>query len=189
MSVIIEGIQSRVKYLGTFDLKEFYRAVREELIDRGYINSESYKYMEPYYSEKVSSDPKEAKTIWFWWRAKKDESSYFQKRMDIDFHLRFLKDVEVMVDNEKKRVQQGEIEVLFHTYLMLDPNDKWEKHWFLSRVHPLFYRRLWRKRREERKNSVIGDCYRVQAIIKNYFEIKSFIARGEAFVPAYGYKR
>lgn len=191
MSVKIPGVKTRVKFFGMFDFKELYRDVRDKLTDIGYLKDDDYKYVEKYYSEKESSDPREAKTIWLWWRSKKREqdSPYYEQHINMDFHLRYLKDMEIMVGNEKKRVQKGEIEVLFDSYLLLDPEDKWEKHWFLKTVHPLFYRRIWRKRREDRKNSTITDCMKIQAMIKEFFEISHFMPlKGESFYPIYGYK-
>lgn len=192
MSVRIHGVKTRVKFFGIFDFKELYRAVRDRLTDIGYLKGDDYKYVEKYYSEKVSSDAKEAKTIWIWWRTHKTEegSPYYEQHIDIDFHLRYITDMEVMVDNEKKKVQKGEIDVMIEAYLILDPGDKWENHWFLKTVHPLFYKRIWRKRREDRKNSTMTDAYKVQAMIKEFFEISHFMPlKGESFYPTYGYKK
>src|SRR3989344_3148257 len=108
---LVKGLRTRVKYYGIFDFKQLYRDIKEKLVDIGYMKSKdgAKNMMETYYSEKRSSDPREAKTIWIWWRTKKSEeaSPFYEQRMNLDFHLRFVKDVEVMVDNEKKRAQQG----------------------------------------------------------------------------------
>lgn len=192
MSVKIDALKTRVKYYGMFDFKQLYRDVRDKLTDLGYVKGDDYKYIEKYYYEKESSDPREGKTIWIWWRtSKKEESStYYEQHIDLDFHLRFVKEMEIMVDNEKKRVWQAEIEVLLESYLLLDPKGEWDNHWFLKTVHPLFYKRIWRKRREDRKNSTMTDCYKVQAMVKETFEISHFMPlKAEPFFPKYGYKK
>ncbi|MFO8016742.1 MAG: hypothetical protein R6U32_06560 [Candidatus Woesearchaeota archaeon] len=192
MSVPIHGIKTRVKFFGVFDFKQLYRDVRDKLTDLGYLKDDDFKFVETYYSEKESSDPKEAKTVWIWWRSSKGEegSPYYTQHIDIDFHLRYMRDMEVMVENEKKKVQKAEIEVLFDAYLILDPENKWENNWFLKTVHPLFYKRIWRKQREDRKNSTIADCMKVQSFIKQTLEMSHFMPmRGESFFQPYGYQK
>lgn len=192
MSVTIHAIKTRVKFYGMFDFKQMYRDVRDKLADKGYISGDKYKWMETYYSEKESSDLREAKTIWLWWRTFKTEedSPYYEQHMDMEFHLRYLRDVEIMVENEKRKVQKGEIEVLFNAYVLLDPKDQWENHWFLKTVHPLFYKRIWRKRREAVKNSTTSDALAIQAFVKKIFEMSSFVGfTGEEFYRPYGYKK
>ena len=102
MPIIIQALKTRVKYYGVFDFKQIYRDVRDKITDLGYMKGDDYKYIEPYYSEKESSDPREAKTIWIWWRTKKTEegSTYYEQHINLDFHLRFVKEMEIMVDNE-----------------------------------------------------------------------------------------
>ncbi|MCX8146901.1 MAG: hypothetical protein N3D84_00325 [Candidatus Woesearchaeota archaeon] len=194
MVIKVEGITTKVKYYGIFDLKELYRMVRDKLVDEGYISEEKAKdnMMENYYSEKRSSDPREAKTIWIWWRTKKKEegSPFYEQRIDVDFHLRYIKDVEVLVDGDKKRVLQGEVEVKLIGDLYIDPDDKWKNHWLLSSFLDFMVRRIWRKQRESRKNSVISDVMKIQAMVKEFFEIKHFMPLKpvEPFYPLYGYK-
>jgi hypothetical protein len=194
MVIKIEGLKTRVKYYGIFDFKQLYRDIKEKLGDVGYLSplEGAKNMMETYYSEKRSSDPREAKTIWIWWRTGKEEegSPFYRQEINLDFHLRFLKDVEVMVDNEKKRAQQGEIEVWIDGNLYLDPKNEWADHWLMQHFVGFFARRVWRKQRESRKNSVIADVNKVQGFIKDSFEIKNFMPlRGQSFYDLYGYKK
>src|SRR3989344_9290776 len=160
MSIHFDGIKTRVKYLGTFDFKQFYRDVRDQLQDKGYINEDNWKYLEPYYSEKRSGDPREANTIWIWWRSEKREEGipFYKRHIDMDFHLRFVREAEVMVNGQKKRVHKAEIEIMFEGWLELDVGDRWKNHWLLKSFLDTYIRRIWRKRREAEKWSTIGDC-------------------------------
>ncbi|MCX6706775.1 MAG: hypothetical protein NT001_01395 [Candidatus Woesearchaeota archaeon] len=194
MVIEIKGLRTRVKYYGIFDFKQLYRDIKEKLVDISYMKSKdgAKNMMETYYSEKRSSDPREAKTIWIWWRTKKREegSPFYEQRINLDFHLRFVKDVEVMVDNEKKRAQQGEIEVWIDGNLFMDPDDAWKKHWLMQHFVGFFARRIWRKQRESRKNSTITDVSKIQGFIKDSLEIKNFMPlRGQSFYDLYGYKK
>lgn len=176
--------------MGVFDFKQFYRDIRDQIEDKGYFKEDNWKYAEPYYSEKRSSDPREAKTIWIWWRTEKKEGNpFYLRHIDLEFHLRFVKDVEVMVEGEKKNVQRGEVEVVFNAWLEIDPKDEWKNHWFLKSFLDLFVRRIWRKRREAEKWGTIGDCMYIQTMVKDYFEIHKFIGPPkESFYSTYGYK-
>ncbi|HLC99161.1 MAG TPA: hypothetical protein VJC00_04095 [Candidatus Nanoarchaeia archaeon] len=189
----VPGLKTRVKYYGIFDFKQIYRDIKEKLIDLGYMDSVagSRNMMETYYSEKRSSDPREAKTMWLWWRTKKREegSPFYEQQMGLDFHLRYVKDVEVMFEGEKKRAQQGEIEVWVKGDLMIDPDDEWKNHWFLKHFLSIMVRRIWRKQRESRKNSTITDTLKLQAFVKESFEVLHFMPlKGESFYDSMGYK-
>ena len=189
----VEGLKTRVKYFGIFDFKQIYRDLKEKLTDLGYLNSHegSKNMMETYYSEKRSSDPREAKTIWIWWRTEKWEegSPFYKQTLNLDFHLRYIKDVEVMIEGEKKRAQQGEIEVWVKGDLIIDPNNEWQNHWLLKHFLGLMVRRIWRKQREIKKNSTITDTHKMQAFIKETLEITHFMPlKGESFYDSMGYK-
>jgi len=192
MPVTIEGIKTRVKFSGVFDFRDLYRMVRDYLQDKGYVQGDSWKYMENYYSEKHSSNPKEGNTVWIWWRTfkKGDEgSTFYTQHIDIDFHARFLKDTEMVIDGEKRRLQKGELEILFSAYLNVDPDNKWSSHWLLKGFLDMYIRRIWRKRREAVKWTTIGDCMFMQSAVKDYFNIKKYYgAQKEMFYPQFGYK-
>ncbi len=193
MAITVKGLKTRVKYFGIFDFKQIYRDFKEKLTDLGYMDSYSgsKNMMETYYSEKRSSDPREAKTIWIWWRTEKweEQSTFYKQVLNLDFHLRYIKDVEVMVEGEKKRAQQGEIEAWVTGDLIIDPNDEWKNHWLLKHFLGLMVKRIWRKQREIKKNSSITDALKMQAFIKETFEITHFMPlKGESFYDSMGYK-
>lgn len=193
MSIKIKGLKTRMKYSGIFDFKQIYRDIKEKLTDLGYMDSKAgaKNMMETYYSEKRSSDPREAKTMWLWWRTEKSEenSPFYVQKMGMDFHLRYIKDVEVMLDGEKKRAQQGEIEIWVDCNLIIDPDDQWKNHWLMSYFLDFMVRRIWRKQRESRKNSCVADALKMQAFCKESFEILHFMPlKGESFYDSMGYK-
>ena len=50
-------------------------------------------------------------------------------------------------------------------------------------------RRIWRKQRESRKNSTITDTLKLQAFVKESFEVLHFMPlKGESFYDSMGYK-
>ncbi|MBI1970256.1 hypothetical protein HYS47_00765 [Candidatus Woesearchaeota archaeon] len=187
--IIIDGLNTNVKFKGVFDFTELYRQTRDRLVDKGYGSKPSWKYMEKLYQEKRTTDPREGKSGWIWWRTKKTEegSTFYTLHIDLDFHFRYFRDIEVMQEGKKLRVQKGEVEVVLNGYMLLDPEDKWKKHWFLKHVLELFYKRIWRKRRDMIRNTVISDTYKIQNHIKEFFDLKQFAPPQEVgFYPRGG---
>jgi len=185
MAVEFEALKTKVKYVGVFDLKDIYRNTRDLIQDKGYVSGESFKFMETYYQERINPDPRRGKEMWIWWRTSKTEqgSSYYRAHCDLDFHMRYIQDIEVMERGKKIRAQKGEVEIELHGYIVVDPDNKWEDHWFLKQIHPLFYQRIWAKRREAEVNSVRSDVYKFQQYIKDYLGMKQFGAAAFPFYP------
>ncbi|MBI2146917.1 hypothetical protein HYU19_00390 [Candidatus Woesearchaeota archaeon] len=189
VGIVVEALETNVKFKGVFDFTELYRQTRDRLVDKGYGAGGKWKFMEKLYQERHSTNQREGKSGWIWWRLSKQEegSSYYTMHMDLDFHFRYFRDIEVMHEGKKLRVEKGEIEVVLHGYLVLDPGGEWEKHWFLKNVHELFYKRIWRKRRDSLKHTVIGDVYKIQNHLKEFFDLKQFAPPQElGFYPRGG---
>jgi len=159
--------------------------MQEVVKDKGYATGATFKFMEKHYMERVYSDPRKGKETWIWWRTSKTEegSTYYVLHIDLDYHFRFVQDIEVMQQGKKVKTQKGEVEIILDGWLELDPGDEWENHWFLKHVHELFYTRIWSKRREAIINSLRGDVYKMQALLKQMFEMKEFTPTKPGFYP------
>lgn len=186
----VESHHTKVKYKGVFDLRSLYRNCRDVLKDKGYVDDQSHKYMETLYQEKISPNPKEGKAMWMWWRTgKKGEgSTYYTQHIDLTWHMRYLKEVEIMEDNRKITVDAGEVEIEIDAYLKLDPEGKWRKHWLLGQVHTVYYKRMWRKQREAINATVKGDAETIANFLKGTLELKRFKPQRAEFYPPRGYK-
>ena len=105
----------------------------------------------------------------------------------MDIRGRFLKDIELMVDGQKTKAQKGEFELTIRGDLLLDPYDFWKNHWFLKHFFEFFYKRIWKKQREAKKNAVTGDVYQLSNYLKDVFGVMhSKEQRGEIFYPKKG---
>ncbi len=185
-----EAHHTKVKYRGVFDLKDLYRNCTDVLKDKGFVDNKSYRYMETLYQEKISANPREGKAMWIWWRTDKsgDGSPYYTQHIDLTFHMRYLKEIEIMEQNRKIKVDSGEVEVEIEAYLCLDPEGKWEKHWLLSHVHETYYKRMWRKQRESILATIKSDAETVANFLKGALELKRFVPERPGFYPPRGYK-
>ncbi len=190
MPVPVEALTTGVKYVGIFDLKDFYRAFLDILRDKGYLKRDTFYFCEKLYFEKHTQNPQEGDSGWIWWRTYKMEegTKYIQKCMDIDIHTRFIKRIEMMEAGRKIRPWKGEVEINFHAYVVLDPEGKWDKHPILKHVHKLYHTRIFGKRKDVNKVSVRNDCYWIQRFVKDFFELHQFAPSPELFYRPYGYK-
>jgi len=188
-----EAWKTKVKYMGVFSMRGLYKELMEYLKDLDYTDEDRYKYFETYYYEKRSSDPKEATSMWIWIRTDKNElidsSNFFRYHMNIHYHVRFMKDIEVMSGGEKLKVQQGEVEVIIHPYIEIDWKGMWQSHWLLKHLLDFYVERLWWKSFQEKKHRVKDDAKEVQRRVKDYFEMQSNLPlEAAAFTPSHGYR-
>ncbi len=190
MPVRVDCLKTSVKYVGIFDLKDFYRAFMDILRDKGYMKRDNFYFCEKLYFEKHSQNPQEGDSGWIWWRTYKlqEGTKYIMQCMDIDIHTRFIKRIEMMEAGRKIKPWKGEVEINFDAYLNLDPEDKWKNHPLLSHVHKLYYNRIFGKRKDAWKVSTRNDCYWIQRFVKDFFELHQFAPSPELFYRPYGYK-
>lgn len=185
--------KTSIKYQGVFVMRSLYKETFEFLKDINYTDENRYRYMEEYYYEKRSSDPIEGRSLWIWWRTDKrdgvDVSSYYKFAIDVDFHVRFMKDVEAVVEGEKIKVQHGEVEILVSGYVWKDYNGTWSNHWLLKHLQDFWYKRLWSRSFEDKKHVVKEDMGKLLKMIKQFFELQSYLPlEGKIFVPSHGYR-
>ena len=182
-----------IKYQGVFVLRPLYKEIMEFMKDLDYTDEERFHYWERYFYEKHSNDPNEGKTMWVWLRGKKidgpDVSQYYYFYINIDFTVRFLKDVEVMKDGEKFKAQSGYIEIFLDSGVVVDRHGKWSEHWLLKHLHDFYFHRIWYKQLEDKKHMVKDDALKLMRMIKQYLDLESFLPlKGETFVPSHGYR-
>ncbi|MFC1690646.1 hypothetical protein ACFL0W_00570 [Nanoarchaeota archaeon] len=179
MVFVYPAYHTKIKYRGSFHLLHFYRMLKENFRDKEYIATQhpgveaftDEKYMETYYSQRLSSDPHLGKIVWIWWRTKKTDQNnkYYHFRLNLTFHLRFLRDIEVMHEGHKVKTQDGEIEMFVDSDLVCDAEGKWEENWFLKHIHKLFYERIWRLERDNKRQLCRDDAEFFTSVIKKYF--------------------
>jgi len=180
----VDAITLNVKYKGVFHFREVYRNMQEWVMDRGFTNPDNFGFQETYYQEKRTTG-KMARTAWSWWRVSYAEegTTYYTRNCDVDFHLRFLKDIDVMYEGKKFQMHKGEIEVIMNGYIMIDAQGAWRKHWFLKHIHELYHKRIWAKRKEVHINRIRGDLYYIQNHLKAMLKLKTFQKPISKFYP------
>jgi hypothetical protein len=114
--------QFRIKYNDVYHLKNLYIMMHEYLGEEGWFGSlgsgmtYSHRDIETLYSEKYFQKGlhRGGTEMWVYWRLYKFHmgkfSGYFRNRLDVDMHMVYHQDLDVMHHGKKMRVQKGEIE-------------------------------------------------------------------------------
>jgi len=187
----------RVKYNDVFSLRNLYLMMHEMLLEEGWRGKEGdadHSDIETLYSENVYQKGihRGGKEIWFWWRAEKfpegKYSQYFKNSLDIDAHIVYLQNVEIVQQGKKLNAQKGEIEIFFRAKMLLDYQHKWEKG-FLKMMKPIYERKIMHHEIEKREKELWRDVYRIQGKIKQYLELRTFVPVPEPFFARrYGFE-
>ena len=121
------------------------------------------------------------------WKSREEEgekgTAFYERHLDMEYHCRYLQDIDVMFDGKKFKMQKGEIEVIFHSYLLVDPDGKWAKHWFLKHILDHYIARIWSKRLEVNINRLRSDTYYMQGHLKDFFKMKNLQRPVSRFYP------
>ena len=193
-----------VKFNDVFSLRNFYIMLHQLLSEEGWFGAEgdaNHSDIETFYSENVYQKGihRGGKELWFWWRAQKagmegKSTSYFHSKLEIDAHVVYLQNVEVVHQGKKINVQKGEIEIFFRPILQTDygagsESNKWENHWLLKHFQRIYEKRIINVEIEKREKELWRDAYRIQSKVKQFLELRTFIPTPEPFFPRrYGWE-
>ncbi|MBI2647478.1 hypothetical protein HYW99_03290 [Candidatus Woesearchaeota archaeon] len=188
----------RVKYREIFSLRNFYIMLHQLLLEEGWLGRDGerdHADIETLYSENVYQGGihRGGKELWFWWRTSKfpegKYSSYIKNFLDIDAHVVYLQNVEVVHQGKKMTAQNGELEVFFRAKIETDYNNRWENHKFLKYIKPIYEKRILHKEIEKREKELWRDAYRIHAKLKQFFQLRTFVPVPEPFFARqFGYE-
>jgi len=164
-----------VNFKEVFSMDEFYRMLHEWCIDNDYASSSDEDFPEVYYLQKVI---KGAKDVWFRWRLKKDPSDLKKQKkqfwrcdFDIDVHVLGLKDVEVVVKNQKFKANKGEVEIQVSAKLLMDVSGEWAKSPVLRPLKKWTMKKVLEKDRDKFAKDIYDDAYDLRDAVTNFFKI------------------
>jgi hypothetical protein len=164
--------ETRIKYKDVFHLKNLYKYMHEWLINDGWGTHNDTLWPEVLYLSNQRADGEE---IWFWWRLNKyrdnKEIFYYKKVMDIDTHVLYLKNVEKVINGQKMKANDGEVEIIIKARLVIDPDKSWREHWFLKHINDFYWMRYNKPKLEQQKQELYQDAYKFHAALKNYFKM------------------
>ena len=199
MGEIVKIPEFRLKYKDVFSLRNLYLMLHQMLLEegwRGIDGDEDHRDIEVLYSENVYQRAihRGGKEMWFWWRAFKypegKYSGYLRNLLDIDAHVVYLQNVEVVQQGKKMTVQNCEIEMFFRPRIESDyQKEKWENHWLLKHMKPFYEHKIIHHEIDKREKELWRDAYRIHSKIKNFLGLRTYMAVPEsAYAKTYGYE-
>jgi len=156
-------IREKLTHEGIFDFSALYSYAH------AWFQEEQYNGVdEERYSEKVSGNKRNLLIDWI---ATKNYSEYFKIELKINFKISNLTDVEVEIDNQKKKMNKGSIEINVKGTLIKDPDSKWESSPFTRFTREIYNKFIIPARVLNVKNKVSDHSQRFKDDIKALLEL------------------
>jgi len=155
-------ITEKVDYTGLLDFSAFYSFAHS------WLKNEQYGVDEQKYSEKVSGSKRD---ITIEWTATNRFSDYFKIEQRIRFLIFGLTDVEVEVDKERKKMNQGKVEATIKGILVRDPDGKWEKSPFSRFTREIYNKYILPSRVNDMKEFIKSDVQTFKEELKIFLEL------------------
>lgn len=159
--------ESKFKFTGIFDFKQFYNFVYSWLRDYRYQIIE-----ERTYSEKIKPEGKEIEIQWV---AKRKISDYFRFLLKINWLILGMTTVEVQKGDVKVKMNKGQIELKITAYLEKDYEHRWETSQVSKFMRGLYDRYVIRSRIENYEEKIMTEVDELVAQAKSYLAIEGVI--------------
>ena len=161
LDIVFNG---KVKQRGIFDFQELYNFTYNWFVDKDYLITEKV------YTEKAKEDGKEVEIEW---EAKRKISDYFRFVIKVNWRILGMKDVEVMREGDKVKINKGYPEIKVRAILEKDYEHRWEGNAFLKFLRGVYDRYI-----------IIGRIEKYEE--KIYEETDEFLSQVKAFLALEG---
>jgi hypothetical protein len=171
----------RVKYKDVFDLKGFYEALHEWLLEHGWADQDTgLDYWENYYGERIASGG--AREIWIQWRPwkKSNDDAMLEYYLDFDWHCIAISNTEIVRDGKKIKLNKGEVELKIRAYIEKTYEKKLAKYGLIKPFIKLFTKKIYDKELDLRKKELYQETYAMQNYIKQWFKMKRYLPYEES---------
>lgn len=180
-----------IVYQDPFHLKNLYKLIKYWLEDNDYLSGlTTEKNMEVLYSEQVRLG--NVKEYHIWWRTEKNtDEAYFKFKIHVDFLGLGIKDVEVVKNDKKYKMQSGEITINVRGIIVTEANDpegKWGENFILRNFRHWYKDKWYRAKIEKFEDDLYEEVYKLQAVIKDYLELHQFTTPPDLFYEKKGYE-
>ena len=175
------------KYKDIYSMSDLYGMARLWLDEEGFTNTElsvPENFMETFYLERT--DQLSGKEYWIWWRPHKIINNYIKLKLDIDYHVLGMTDIEIMHKGKKIKIQQGETEMFFTGKILTDWNNKWQNSPIMKYLEPFFRKQIYKKELEKIEIEFRKTIYRFHQAMKDYLEMKTYFQKELPITPARG---
>ncbi len=141
---------SKIKYDGLLDFSEFYKFCYQWLTEeRGFDLAETA------YKEKIKGDSKE---IDIEWKGSSKVTDYFKFEIKVEFQVLGLKDVEIVKEGAKIKMNKGGVGIKIKGTLIRDYQGKFEINASKKFMRSIYEKWVIPSRIEEYEGKLVGIC-------------------------------
>ena len=155
---------SKIKYIGIFLFKDFYRFCYDWLTDETDLLISEDKY-----TEKLDGD---SKNIDIQWTGIKKVTDYFKFEVKVVFRIIRLTNVEINRNNVKIKTNEGSVEIRVKGTLIKDWQGKFEAKAFRKFLRSIYEKWVIPSRIEQFEEKLIGDCNEFLSQAKAYLDLE-----------------
>jgi hypothetical protein len=154
--------QLKLKYSGLFSFYELFRMVDHWFIEKGFdkFEKKNFEYVYPTGKQiEIEIEP---------WRKMTDYLRYVIK---INFYLTNIREVEVVRDNTKMKLNQGSVEITFDGYLDQDYENRWEHKPIFVFLRTLFDHYVFKIHTEKYEQGIIDMVNQLHSDLKGFLNM------------------
>jgi hypothetical protein len=159
----------------TFHFRNIYKRLHDWLVEEGYYDPDS----KGEYFENLYYELKKANGLMFhhiWWRCLKNpdgtKGKYFRYYLKVNFQTLAMSNVETMIEGKKFKTYKGELIVRLKAFVMVDPDNEWDKHPIIKHFQKWMIERWLGKDISFHKKKLREELLLFQRKIKQYLGSK-----------------
>jgi len=149
-------------YEGLFNTKDLYQLVHKWFFDKGFDNSEKKNF------EHVYPTGKQIEAEMWPWRKMTDYSRMILK---VHFLITNIKEVEIVKDGLKKKLNQGKVIMTVNSYHETDYENKWESKALFIFLRTLFDKFVFSVHTGKYDQQIIDETNHLFHLVKGYLNV------------------
>lgn len=173
------------------DFKMLYKVLYLWLTENGFFDIDGDKdRMESFYYERVAEGGSKPE-MWMWWRTRKIKplgNPLFSFRLEIDFQILGMTNDTVVIDGQKFKTTNSEINIFMRPYLEMEHKKKsWQSNSFLKSITHWWEFKAYREQIDYHEDELYDQFCKFHAVIKDFLGLNTFyVYRAPYFHPAKG---
>jgi len=153
------------KYSGIFSFKDFYKFCYDWLKDETGLAV----FSEKKYKEQLSGDAKKIEIAWI---GERELTDYFKLKIEVNFLVIGLTEIEITKDNKKIKTNKGSVEMKIAGSLVRDYKGKFEKTAFQKFLRGVYEKLVIPSRVDEFQEKVVIECNKFLEQAKAYLDLE-----------------
>jgi len=162
-NLVIDGLE--LHYEGLFDLDTLLKVIDQYTAERGYTKSEKRR------QEIVTPSGKEFSIEL---RPTKIKAEYYAIMIKIRINITNLKEVEVLRNNVKTKLNEGHISIIFDAWTKTDFKQRWEQKPLFYFLRTLVDKYIYRFYSEKYYDELIEDTHFVHTNVKAHLQLHRY---------------